>query len=106
MYTIIETPIFQKYAAEFWNDDEREEFIVWLARNPEAGDVIQGAGGLRKVRWSKQGTGKSGGVRVIYFNRLNDGSIWLLIAYSKSKFDTLPTEFLNKLKAGIENYGH
>jgi hypothetical protein len=103
MYTIIETPIFQKYAAEFWNDDEREEFIVWLAQNSEAGDVIQGTGGLRKVRWSKQGTGKSGGVRVIYFNRLNDGLIWLLIIYSKSQFDTLPTEFLNKLKASIEN---
>jgi hypothetical protein len=103
MYTIIETPIFQKYAAEFWNDNEREEFIVWLAQNSEAGDVIQGTGGLRKVRWSKPGKGKSGGVRVIYFNRLNDGLIWLLIAYSKSKFDTLPTEFLNKLKASIEN---
>ncbi len=105
MYTIIETKVFQKYAAEFWNDSEREEFIAWLAKNPEAGDVIQGTGGLRKVRWSKQGTGKSGGVRVIYFNQLNNGSIWLLIAYSKSKFDTLPTEFLNKLKAGMENYG-
>ena len=105
MYTVIETKIFQKYASELWNDSQREEFIAWLAKNPDAGDVIQGTGGLRKVRWSKQGTGKSGGVRVIYFNQLNDGSIWLLIAYSKSKFDTLPTEFLNKLKAGMENYG-
>ena len=106
MYTIIETKVFQKYATDLWNEGEREEFIAWLAKNPEAGDVIQGTGGLRKVRWSKQGTGKSGGVRVIYFNRLENGLIWLLIAYSKSKFDTLPTEFLNKLKAGMENYGH
>jgi mRNA-degrading endonuclease RelE of RelBE toxin-antitoxin system len=103
VYTIVETKIFQKYAADIWDDSEREEFIAWLAANPEAGDVIQGTKGLRKVRWSKKGAGKSGGTRIIYFNRLNQGLIWLLIIYTKTKFDTLPTEFLNKLKEGINN---
>ncbi|MFT4256562.1 MAG: DNA-binding protein [Pseudoxanthomonas sp.] len=60
--------------------------------------VIKGAGGLRKVRWSRPGTGKRGGVRVIYFARLPRGEVALLIVYAKAKFDKLPTDFLLKLK--------
>ena len=56
--------MFQKYAEEFWNEEERLEFISWLALNPEAGDVIPECGGCRKVRWSRAGTGKRGGVLV------------------------------------------
>lgn len=50
MLTIIETDIFQRYAKEIWTDAEREAFISWIAENPLAGDVIQGTGGLRKIR--------------------------------------------------------
>jgi hypothetical protein len=52
--------------------------VAWLALNPEAGDVIKGSGGCRKVRWSRPGSGKRGGVRVIHYNRLKDGVIYLL----------------------------
>ena len=55
MYTIVETPVFQRYAAEVWNEAELMEFKLWLAGNPLCGDVIPGAGGLRKVRWSRAG---------------------------------------------------
>lgn len=103
MFTVIETPIFQKYAADIWSDAEREAFINWLAINPEAGDVIPGTAGLRKVRWSRQGMGKRGGVRVIYFNQLEEGVIWLLIVYAKAKFDNLPVAVLNALKEEINN---
>lgn len=103
MFTVIETPIFQKYAADIWSDAEREAFINWLVINPEVGDVIPGTGGLRKVRWARQGMGKRGGVRVIYFNRLEDGVIWLLIIYAKAKFDNLPIAVLNALKEEINN---
>ncbi|BAO86538.1 putative uncharacterized protein [Caballeronia cordobensis] len=103
MVTIIETAVFQRYAAEIWQDPEREAFIVWLANNPLAGDVIPGTGGLRKVRWSTPGRGKRGGLRVIYYNVLDDGEIWLLIAYSKAKFDNLPTAFLNQLPEAIQH---
>ena len=57
MRTISETPMFQKYAEELWDEDERLEFISCLALNPEAGDVIPGSRGCRKVRWSRAGTG-------------------------------------------------
>ena len=55
MYTIIETEIFKRLVESMWRDDERQEFITWLAANPLAGDVIPGCGGLRKVRWSRSG---------------------------------------------------
>ncbi len=103
MYTIIETDIFKRYAESIWRDGERHEFITWLAANPLAGDVIPGSGGLRKVRWSRSGMGKRGGTRVIYYNELSEGYIWLLIAYTKAKFDNLPIAFLNQLKEEISH---
>ncbi|WP_371465026.1 DNA-binding protein [Burkholderia vietnamiensis] len=69
------TPIFQRYADEFWRNDDREVFINWLADNPLAGDVIPGTSGLRKVRWSRTGMGKRSGSRVIYYNLLDDDEI-------------------------------
>jgi len=99
--TVAETPIFQKYASDVWSDTERIEFINWIANNPEAGDVIPGSGGCRKVRWSSAGQGKRGGARVIYFNA-TEAAIWLLIVYKKAKFDNLPTAFLAELKKGVE----
>ena len=66
MLTIIETPIFQRMVEDVWNVSEREAFIVFISDNPLSGDVIPGAGSLRKVRWSRAGMGKSGGARVIW----------------------------------------
>ena len=98
MYTVIETDIFQKHISAIWTEEERLEFVSWIANNPLAGVVVPRAGGVRIVRWKRSGIGKSGGIRVIYYNMLDDGEIWLLIAYSKSKFDNLPPNVLLKLK--------
>ncbi len=98
IYTVIETPIFIRYAAQIWDEEEHQAFINWIAENPEAGDVIPGAGGLRKVRWSRAGMGKRGGARVIYFNRLPLGEIILHLVYAKAKLDNIRPEFLVKLK--------
>lgn len=102
MFTVAETSIFRKYASEIWTDAEVTEFINWIAANPHSGAVISGSGGCRKVRWSRMGKGKRGGARVIYFVIEND-AIWLLIAYTKAKFDNLPTSFLAELKKEVEN---
>ena len=102
MRTAAETDVFIKYAADIWNDLERNEIISWIAANPAAGDLIPGSGGCRKVRWSRQGTGKRGGTRVIYF-LAQQARIWLLIAHTKSKFDNLPAAFLSKLKTEVEH---
>lgn len=100
--TVVETAIFQRYASEAWSDAERIEFIDWIAANPTAGDVIPGSGGCRKVRWSRAGQGKRGGARIIYFNA-SEAVIWLLIVYTKAKFDNLPATFLAELRQGVED---
>ena len=102
MLTVAETPVFMRYASEIWSDEERHAFITFIATNPEAGDIIRGSGGCRKVRWSRSGTGKRGGARVIYF-LAEDATVWLLIAYTKAKFDNLPTAFLEQLKKGVQD---
>ncbi len=103
MLTVIETPIFRSYASQVWSQPEREEFIDWIACNPECGDVMPGAGGLRKVRWTRAGMGKRGGVRVIYFNRSAQGEIVLIVVYAKGKFDNLPAEVLLQWKKEFDH---
>lgn len=103
MYTFAETPTFVAEADKLWSEDERLEFFTWLAANPEAGAVIRESGGCRKVRWSRAGTGKRGGVRVIYFTRLPSGEIWMLLVYAKSVRDNIPGHLLKEVRKEIEN---
>ena len=65
--TVAETAVFIRQASTLWTEDERFEFVDFIARNPEAGDLIPASGGVRKVRWGRRGSGKRGGVRIIYF---------------------------------------
>ena len=81
---MVETPTFIKNAGKEWSVDERLEFITWIAANAEAGDVIPGADGVRKVRWSATGVGKRGGARVIYYN-IDQDLLLLLDMYKKNK---------------------
>ena len=103
MLTIAETPTFAAEADKLWSEAERLDFFIWLAANPEAGDVIPESGGCRKVRWSRAGTGKRGGVRVIYFTRLSAGEIWLLLVYVKSARDNIPGHLLKAIRKEIDN---
>ena len=103
MYTIIETPTFRETPSKLWSDDERDDFFIWLASNPASGSVISGSGGCRKVRWAGNRTGKSGGVRVIYFNRLPKGEIWLLLMYKKTVRETIPVNILKQIRSALEN---
>jgi hypothetical protein len=103
MLTVVETPTFSRLANDLWTDDERSEFVNWIAQHSEAGDVIPGSGGCRKVRWTRQGTGKRGGVRIIYFNRLTSGEIWLLLIYAKNVRENIPAHVLKRIKEEIEH---
>ena len=103
MYTIIETPTFRECARKLWSDDERYDFFVWLASNPECGSVIPGSGGCRKVRWVSPGAGKRGGLRIIYFNKLRNGEIWLLLLYKKTVRDTIPAHILKEIRIVLDN---
>ncbi|HHT9886783.1 TPA: hypothetical protein ACT9K1_001802 [Legionella pneumophila] len=85
----IETPIFTEDVKELLSDEEYAEFQEYLADNPLAGDVIQQ---MRKVRWSFQGKGKRGGVRIIYYYVTPASQIRLLLIYKKGIQDDLTTD--------------
>ena len=72
-----------------WSENERVAFINWIAAHPMAGDVIPGADGARKVRWNRSGSGKSGGVRVIYFHLPEQDALLLVAMYAKSDRNTM-----------------
>jgi len=103
MLTVVETPTFVRLAQDWWSEEERMGFIDFIAANPEAGDVVPESGGLRKIRWGRTGRGKRGGVRVIYYNRLTQGEIWLLLIYGKSVQDNIPAHVLRQIKEELEN---
>jgi hypothetical protein len=102
MLTIAETQTFSAIWPNYWTVDEFGDFCAWLAVHPEAGDVIRGSGGCRKVRWSAEGRGKRGGVRVIYFNRLADGTVWLMAMYAKNVQKDIDAKILAKIKETID----
>ncbi len=103
VYTIIETPVFSADAKSLWSEEERARFCAWLADNPLAGEVIPGSGGCRKVRWSRQGIGKRGGTRVIYFNRLENGVIYLMVIYAKAVRGSIPVHLLRSIREALED---
>ena len=83
------------------DDDELFGLFEWLAVHPEAGKLIPGSGGLRKVRWAAKGHGKRGGVRVIYFWWTTDEKIVLLDIYAKSEKEDLATAEIERLKRKV-----
>ena len=103
MFTVVETPTFARLSVAYWSDDDRTAFVNFIANSPDAGEVVSGSGGLRKVRWGRPGQGKRGGVRVIYYNRLANGEIWLLLIYGKSLQDNIAPHVLRQIKEEIEN---
>jgi hypothetical protein len=102
MFTVVETPLFQKQWPLYWTEEERGAFAAFLAEHPNAGDVVPESGGMRKIRWARAGSGKSGGVRVIYFTRLASGDIVLLTLYAKSKTDNLTGSKLKEIRRALE----
>nr|WP_156640889.1 hypothetical protein [Lysobacter gilvus] len=85
----IETSYFTQDVLELLSDEEYARLQAWLASNPDAGDLIQDTGGLRKVRWSAGGKGKRGGVRVIYYDASDVHQIRMLLIYRKGVKDDL-----------------
>lgn len=83
--TVVETSVFLRQADKIWNDDERAALVDHVANNPDAGDIIPGTGGVRKMRWGLSGSGKRGGARVIYFYHDADTPLYLLLAYAKAQ---------------------
>ena len=83
LITVIETEAFARRADKLLSPGERDELVAFLAANPTAGDLIEGTGGVRKLRWRRGGQGKSGGVRVIYYHHDELMPLYLLTLFAK-----------------------
>ncbi|MEA2237400.1 MAG: hypothetical protein QOC81_2124 [Thermoanaerobaculia bacterium] len=101
MLAFIETAIFTRAITSLLADVEFSELQGTLLVNPEAGDLIPGTGGLRKVRWreGRRGKGKRSGIRVIYYWYQSGSLIYMLIAYSKGQQDDLTTREKSVLRS-------
>jgi mRNA-degrading endonuclease RelE of RelBE toxin-antitoxin system len=93
----IETQVFTKQITSLLDEAEYRQLQVTLALKPRAGDIIRGSGGLRKIRWSVRGRGKSGGIRIIYY-LVADEEIYFLFAYAKNKQEDLDNVQLRILR--------
>ncbi len=100
--TVVESPVFQKLYPRYWDEDERAEFASFIALNPEAGSVIRGSGGVRKVRWAREETGKSGGLRIVYLARNEVGEIYLLTLDAKSESANIALSTLKEIRRALE----
>ncbi len=93
----VETPVFTKLVKELLPDEEYRALQIALLLRPEQGFVIKGSGGLRKVRWTRKGIGKRGGVRVIYYWQPDEQVFYMLFAYQKSTQEDLTAKQLRVL---------
>ena len=103
MQTFVELHPFATVRDKYMDDEEFAAFQLYLANHTDAGDVIPRSGGCRKLRWAIEGRGKRGGVRIIYFLRLNSGQIVLVTIYAKNVQDNVDPNLLKRLKEGFEN---
>ena len=100
----IEAPTFTRYLADYLDDDEYRALQKQLGVEPDAGDLMPGTGGFRKIRWAdkRRGKGRRGGLRVIYYHFAADHQIWLMTLYGKNEATDLTPGEKEALKTAIE----
>jgi hypothetical protein len=102
----VELTPFLAFCKEYWTDEDLRAMQNFLLATPDAGDLIRGGAGLRKLRWSAQGRGKRGGARVIYYWHVPGDRIYLIYGYVKSKSEDLTPEQIKVLKALMRDIDH
>ncbi len=102
----VETTVFTRRIVELLNDEEYRQLQLYLAERPDAGKVIPGSGGLRKLRWGVDQTGKRGGIRLIYYWVVHRDMILFLFAFRKNERSDLTPEQLQFLRRIVEKEYH
>jgi hypothetical protein len=100
---IVETSIFTKKIQTLLDSEDYRELQITLVNRPSAGVIIPGSGGLRKVRWARSGSGKRGGVRVIYYWAVEENQLLMLFVFAKNEQDDLTPDQLRILRKVIED---
>jgi len=101
LITVAETEPFQRKVHSLLFEDEKAELISYLSAFPNAGVLIQGTGGIRKLRWARSGRGKSGGVRVIYYFHNSEMPLYLLTLFGKNEKTNLSKAERNVLSSVV-----
>jgi hypothetical protein len=107
LITIAETLPFQRKVVQLLSDIEKSELIAYLAVHPGAGFLMKGTGGIRKLRWTRSGQGKSGGVRVVYYFHSKEMPLYLLTLFGKNEKANLSMDektYLSKLVKELVKY--
>ena len=102
LITVAELPEYAKRANQLLKENEQEKLVAYLAENPSSGNLIQGTGGVRKLRWAHGGKGKSGGVRVIHYYYNDNFPLFLLGIFSKSEKENMTKAERNNLGKIVE----
>jgi hypothetical protein len=100
--TVAELPEYLRAAAKLLAEEDRRAIIHYLAAHPLAGDLIEGTGGVRKMRWARDGRGKSGGVRVVYYFHSDAMPLYLLTMFAKSDRANLSKAQRNELAEWVD----
>ena len=103
MFSFIETQLFSRLVQRYLTDENYAQLQDELIQNPEAGTVIRGSGGVRKLRWAATDRGKRGGYRVIYFVRRPKGIFWMLTIYPKSETASISGHILKQIREELED---
>lgn len=103
MQTIVELPEFLKRAERLLTPSEKVGVINYLASHPQSGELIHGTGGIRKLRWSAKGKGKSGGIRVIYYFHNGAVPLFLLTVFGKAERANISKAERNELAKLSQN---
>jgi hypothetical protein len=104
LVTVSETTVFQRTAARILSVEAVDELVDFVARHPSAGDVIEGTGGLRKLRWRVSGRGKRGGARIIYYFHSDAMPLLLLLACSKSAVADITADEKRRMTAVVAEF--
>jgi hypothetical protein len=102
MQTVAETSEYLRRCDKLLTEAERRDVVDYLAAHPKAGDLMEGTGGVRKIRWARAGRGKSGGVRIIYYVHSDAMPLYLLTVFAKNERANLTKAERNDLAGLVE----
>ncbi len=97
MFTFVESSAFERVCPVYLDDSEYAQLQQFMMQHPDAGQVVPGSGGVRKLRWARAGMGKRGGLRVIHYVRYEPNEFWMLAIYAKSRLGDVPAHILKQL---------